>query len=57
MFKNIGAAEVIIIVLVLLLLFGSNKVPDITRGLINSIKSFRSAYKDDDEDAKKKDTK
>ncbi len=45
MFKNIGALELIIVGLVLLLLFGGKKLPELTRGLVKSIKEFRSAYK------------
>lgn len=54
MFKNIGALELIIIGLVFMLLFGGKKLPELTRGLINSIKEFRSAYKEGN-DSKNKD--
>lgn len=46
MFNNIGALELIIIGIILLLLFGGKKLPELTRGLVTSIKEFRSAYKE-----------
>lgn len=48
MFKNIGTLELIIVGLVLLLLFGGKKLPELTRGIVDSIKEFRAAFKDDD---------
>jgi sec-independent protein translocase protein TatA len=55
MFKNIGALELIIVGLVLLLLFGGKKLPELTRGIVNSIKEFRSAYKEGSKETKKED--
>lgn len=46
MFRNIGTFELIIIGLVLLLLFGGKKLPELTRGVLKSIKEFRIAYKE-----------
>jgi len=54
MFKNIGTLELIIVGIILLLLFGGKKLPELTRGLVNSIKEFRSAYKEGDTGGKKK---
>lgn len=45
MFRNIGTLELIIVGLVLLLLFGGKKLPELTRGVVDSIKQFRTAYK------------
>jgi len=53
MFKNIGALELVIVGLVLLLLFGGKKLPELTRGIVESIKEFRSAYKQGGETKKK----
>jgi sec-independent protein translocase protein TatA len=55
MFKNIGALELIIVGLIILLLFGGKKLPELTRGLVNSIKEFRDAYKEGGKEANKKD--
>lgn len=38
---NFGTGEIIIIVLVILLLFGGRKIPELMRGLGRGIKSFK----------------
>lgn len=48
MFSNIGSGEILIVVLVLLFLFGGKKLPELARGLAESIKEFRNAFKDKD---------
>lgn len=45
MFKNIGALELAIVGIILLLLFGGKKLPELTHGLVTAIKEFRDAYK------------
>ena len=49
----IGAPQIILIVIVILLLFGGRKIPELMRGLGSGIKEFKDASKDDD-DAKDK---
>lgn len=44
---KIGATEIILIVLVLLLLFGGKKIPELMRGLGRGMKEFKDAQKDD----------
>ena len=39
---NIGAGEIIIVALVVLLLFGGKKIPELMRGLGKGVKSFKS---------------
>ena len=41
--------ELIIIALVVLLLFGGKKIPELAKGLVNGIKNFKKAVKEDDE--------
>jgi sec-independent protein translocase protein TatA len=53
MFRSIGPAELIIIVIVFLLLFGGKKLPELAKGLGEGIKHFKSAVKDDEKDEKK----
>ena len=48
MFKNIGGTEIIVIAIVLLVLFGGKKLPELARGLGESIKEFRKAFKSDE---------
>ncbi|HIO90187.1 MAG TPA: twin-arginine translocase TatA/TatE family subunit [Campylobacterales bacterium] len=47
--------ELIIIALVVLLLFGGKKIPELAKGLGNGIKNFKKAIKEDDVEEKKDD--
>ena len=51
---NIGTKEIIIIAVVIVLLFGGKKIPELTKGIVDSVKQIGGAFKDDDKDAKKK---
>jgi sec-independent protein translocase protein TatA len=44
-----GGMEWIIIGLVVLLLFGGKKIPELAKGLGSGIKNFKKAVKEDDE--------
>ena len=50
MFGNLGAGEIILIVLAVLILFGANKIPDLAQGLGKGLKEFKKAVKDVEED-------
>ena len=57
--QNIGTGEIIIVALVVLLLFGGKKIPELMRGLGKGVKSFKDGMNDvrkeldlDDEDKK-----
>jgi sec-independent protein translocase protein TatA len=43
MFKNIGTTEIIIIAVILLILFGGKKLPELGRGIGDAIKEFKKA--------------
>ena len=43
---NIGATEIILIVLVILVFFGAKKIPEIAKGLGEGIREFRKAARD-----------
>ena len=43
---NLGTAEIIIIALVVLLLFGGKKIPELMRGLGKGVKSFKDGMHD-----------
>lgn len=45
----IGTWELIIIVLVILLIFGGKKIPELMKGLGKGVKSFREGMKEVDE--------
>ena len=38
---NLGASEIIVIALVVLLLFGGKKIPELMKGLANGVRSFK----------------
>ena len=46
---SLGAPEIILIVLVVVLLFGGKKIPELMRGLGQGIKEFKKASKLEDE--------
>ncbi|MBO5194724.1 MAG: twin-arginine translocase TatA/TatE family subunit [Bacteroidales bacterium] len=43
---NIGTGEIVIIALVVLLLFGGKKIPELMKGLGKGVKSFKDGMKD-----------
>ena len=43
---NIGAGEIIIVALIVLLLFGGKKIPELMRGLGKGVKSFKDGMSD-----------
>ena len=48
----IGYTEIIIIALVVLLLFGGRKIPELMRGLGKGVKSFKDGVNGKDEEVK-----
>lgn len=59
MFNNIGAGELVIIAIVIMILFGAKKLPEFTRAIGESAKEFKKGYKGDGStlDEPKTDTK
>ncbi len=58
MFRNLGLPELLLIVLILVLLFGARKLPELGKSIGESIKNFRSSMKEasrDDTTPEKKD--
>ncbi|RXK56204.1 twin-arginine translocase TatA/TatE family subunit [Oleiharenicola lentus] len=53
---GLGAPELIIIMVILLLLFGGAKLPALAKGLGQSIKEFKNAAKEEPKEEKKADT-
>jgi len=43
MFKSIGTTELLIVAGVVLLLFGGKKIPELFKGLADSVKEFKKA--------------
>ncbi len=46
MFGNLGAGEIILIILVILLLFGAKKIPELAQGLGKGMKEFKKAVRE-----------
>ncbi len=53
-FLVVGPWQIVIVVLVVLLLFGGKKIPELMRGLGSGIKEFKEASKEDDKLGEKK---
>jgi sec-independent protein translocase protein TatA len=47
---NFGVGEWIVVLLVILVLFGAKKIPDLAKGIGKGIKDFKNALKDDEEE-------
>jgi sec-independent protein translocase protein TatA len=49
MFEDLGVGKLLIIFAVIMILFGSKKLPDLAKGLGKGIRDFKSALKGEDE--------
>ena len=54
---GIGTQEILVIALIILLLFGGKKIPELMKGLGKGVKSFKEGMNDLDDLNKKKDDK
>ena len=52
LFGSLGFWEIVLIVLVVILLFGGKKIPELMRGLGKGVKSFKEGMKDVEDDGK-----
>ncbi len=55
MLPNLGPTELILIFLIVLLLFGANRIPEIAKGLGKGIRDFKKGMSGIDEEINKKD--
>ena len=46
MFGSIGPSELIVVMLIVLLLFGSKRLPELARGIGKATRQFRKAMED-----------
>jgi sec-independent protein translocase protein TatA len=53
---GLGVQELLLILLVLILLFGAKKIPEIARGLGKSVSEFKKGARDLDEEIRREDT-
>lgn len=44
MLANIGSTEIIVIAVIVLILFGGKKLPELAKGLGEAFKEFRNAF-------------
>lgn len=52
MFGNLGTGEIILILLVILILFGAKKIPELAQGLGKGIREFKKTMREVEEDIK-----
>jgi sec-independent protein translocase protein TatA len=53
MLPNLGPTELILIFLIVLLLFGANRIPEIAKGMGRGIRDFKKGMSGVDEEPKK----
>ena len=51
-FQNIGLPELLVVLVIVLLLFGAKRLPEIARGLGKSLQEFKKGVKDIERDVK-----
>ena len=49
---GLGMQEILVIALIVLLLFGGKKIPELMKGLGKGVKSFKNGMKEGDEELK-----
>lgn len=54
---NLGTGEIILIALIVLLLFGGKKIPELMRGVGKGVKSFKDGLNDVENEIKKDESK
>lgn len=52
MFGNLGTGEIILILLVVLLLFGAKKIPELAQGIGKGMREFKKAVRDVEDEIK-----
>ena len=53
---NVGTGEIVIIAIVVLLLFGGKKIPELMKGIGKGVKNFKDGVKGLEDDIKLDDT-
>ncbi|WP_321438154.1 twin-arginine translocase TatA/TatE family subunit [uncultured Bacteroides sp.] len=52
LFLNLGGPELLVIALIVLLLFGGKKIPELMKGLGKGVKSFKDGMKEAEDEIK-----
>ena len=56
MFGSLGMGELLVILVIVILIFGVNKIPQLGKGLGEGIRNFKSALKSGEEDKESDDS-
>jgi sec-independent protein translocase protein TatA len=51
---NLGLPEVVLILIVFVLIFGTSRLPELGKGMAEGIKNFKKSMREDGENEKKK---
>lgn len=54
--QNLGIGELLVIALIIILLFGGRKIPELMRGIGKGVKSFKDGVKGVEDEVKKDDS-
>ena len=52
MFGSLGFPELLVILVIVILIFGTSRIPELGRGLGEGIKNFKTAVKGEEEEKK-----
>ena len=52
MFGSLGFGEILLILLIVILIFGTSRIPELGRGLGEGIKNFKKAIKGEEDEKK-----
>ena len=55
MFGSLGAGEIVLIVVAILILFGAKKIPEFAKGIGKGMREFKKAVKEVEDDIKLED--
>ena len=55
LFMGLGGKEILVIAVIILLLFGGKKIPELMKGIGSGIREFKKSVKDDDTKDKEED--
>jgi sec-independent protein translocase protein TatA len=56
MFSHIGFGEIVVLLLIVLLLFGPRRLPELAQSIGKSMKLFKQGLRDADEEPRSKDS-
>ncbi|HRH23938.1 MAG TPA: twin-arginine translocase TatA/TatE family subunit [Candidatus Magasanikbacteria bacterium] len=51
---GLGTKELVILAIVLVLLFGTKKIPELAKSIVEAVRHLRGAFKDQNDDVTKK---